>query len=97
MLTSSKILDTLRIHKPYFQKELGVIRIGLFGSYAKNNPGTDSDIDIFVELKSPNYNSMVEILATLEKDLDKKVDLTRKGPHLRRQFLQSIEKDLLYA
>lgn len=97
MITGQQILDTLRTHKPYFQKEPGVVRIGLFGSYAKNTPAKDSDIDILVELDSPDYKSLIEILSILEKDLNKKIDLVRKGPHLRKQFLQSIEKELMYA
>ncbi len=53
MLTRDEIIDTLRKNKPYFEKELGVIRIGLFGSYARENVQTDSDIDILVELLPP--------------------------------------------
>lgn len=74
-----------------------MISIGLFGSYAKNTAVNDSDIDILVELNSPDYNSMVEILTLLENDLKKKVDLIRVGPHLRKPFLHSIEKEVLYA
>jgi predicted nucleotidyltransferase len=84
------------MHKPYFQ-ELGVVRIGLFGSYAKDSASEDSDVDIFVELTSPNYDTLIIILETLERDLNKKIDIIRKGPHLREKFLQSIEKELLYA
>ncbi len=47
MLTRDKILETLRRNKPYFEKELGVIRIGLFGSYAKEQQVNDSDVDIW--------------------------------------------------
>ena len=35
MLTKEKILETLRSNKAFFEEELGVVRIGLFGSYAK--------------------------------------------------------------
>jgi predicted nucleotidyltransferase len=44
-------LKILKKNKPFFVKELGVIRIGLFGSYAKNQQQPGSEIDIFVELK----------------------------------------------
>ncbi len=53
MLTKEKILETLRSNKPYFEKELGVISIGLFGSYAKGMQVAESDVDVFVELRPP--------------------------------------------
>jgi len=97
MLTREKILDTLRQNKSYFEKELGVIKIGLFGSYAKGQQQEDSDVDILVELDEPDYHSLVSILVLLEKQLNNKIDLTRKGPHLREKFLSTIEKEIIYA
>lgn len=97
MLNKETILETLRHNKPYFEKELGVISIGLFGSYAKGNQLVDSDVDILVELKEPDYHSLISILILLEKQLNNKIDLIRKGPHLREKFLSTVENEIIYA
>lgn len=97
MLTKETILNTLRLHKPYFEKELGVVRIGLFGSYAKDLQQSDSDVDILVELKEPDYKSLFSILILLEQQLNSKIDLIRTGPHLREKFMNTVEKEIIYA
>jgi len=33
----------------------------------------------------------------LENYFDKKIDLTRKGKHLREKFMQTVEKEIIYA
>jgi predicted nucleotidyltransferase len=97
MLTKEKILETLRNNKPYFEKELGVIRIGLFGSYARDIQNTDSDVDILVELDEPSWSKLCGVWNILEKQLNTKVDLVRKGPHLREKFMRTLEKEIIYA
>ncbi len=97
MLTKEKILETLRRNKAFFEKELGVIRIGLFGSYAKDADSSDSDVDILVELRPPLANNFFALWTSLEKELNKKVDLVRKGSHLSENFLQTVEKEIIYA
>jgi predicted nucleotidyltransferase len=95
MLNKDTILETLRNRSAYFL-ELGVTRIGLFGSYAKDTAATASDIDIFVEMPA-NFNNLCELYNTLEKEFKVKVDIVRSGDHLRQPFLDIIEKEILYA
>jgi hypothetical protein len=33
----------------------------------------------------------------LEKEIKGKIDLTRKGPHLREKFIATIENEIIYA
>lgn len=97
MITKEQIISTLKLHKPYFEKEFGIKRIGLFGSYAKDLQQTDSDVDIFIELKSNDYRTILKTLLYLEKSLQTKVDLIYNGPHLRPSFLKTVEKEIVYA
>ena len=97
MLTKEKILDTLRYNKSYFEKELGVIKIGLFGSYAKETQEPGSDVDILVELDEQSWNKFCGVWNILEKQLNTKVDLVRKGPHLREKFMRTLENEIIYA
>ena len=96
-MTKDYILQFLRENKPYLRDQFGVQSIALFGSMAKGNQKVDSDIDLLVELTEPRFQYLMGCILYLEKKLGNKVDLIRKGPHLRKQFLDSIEKDLIYA
>lgn len=47
------LLGKLRALKPWLQ-ERGIARVRLFGSYARDEAGPDSDIDLLVTLTSSN-------------------------------------------
>lgn len=96
ILTKEEILALLAQNRGKL-RQMGVERIGLFGSFARNAPTQNSDIDLLVELEIPSYAAMIELYDFLSELLGSKVDLIRKGPHLRDRFLQTIEKDLTYA
>ena len=50
-MTQDIIINYLTEHKEQFIKDFGITKIGLFGSYARNEAKNDSDIDILIELK----------------------------------------------
>ncbi|RIH81687.1 Nucleotidyltransferase domain protein [Meiothermus luteus] len=79
MLTREEIVALLRKNYPYLAAEYGVGRIGLFGSYAKGEPSSASDIDIVVEFERPIGFKFVELAEYLENLLGKKVDLLTVG------------------
>lgn len=96
MLTNETILRTLQAQKPYFVNELGVKRIGLFGSFARGNQREGSDVDVLIEMP-PNFNDLCVVWKILEKELNTKIDLVRVGPHLGEPFLKDIRKEIIYA
>jgi len=56
MLTSNDIIKFLRENKPVFKNRFHCEKIGLFGSFARNEQTDKSDIDILVvyEPDTPN-------------------------------------------
>lgn len=96
-MTRSDILHLLTEHKELMQMQMGVKRIGLFGSYAREEANEGSDVDILVELESPDFEKLMALQVFLENSLDKSIDLLRVGPHLRPGFLADIEKEVVYA
>jgi uncharacterized protein len=94
-LNKDAILSFLRAYHDDL-RAFGVERIGLFGSFSNDTAHTESDIDLLVEMK-PNFSNLMALLIFLEKNLGRRVDLLRKGPHVRQKFLDSIEKELIYA
>ena len=96
-LSHKDILRLLKAEKAFLRNELGVINIGLFGSYAKGSQQVDSDIDLLVELKEPRFEWIAGLQMYLEKRFDKKIELVRKSDNVNRRFTQRIENEVLYA
>jgi predicted nucleotidyltransferase len=96
-MTKEEVLYMLKEDKIFLQKNFGVLTIGLFGSYAKNNQKADSDLDFFVEITEPLAKNYFGLWNYLEKRFNKKVDLVRKGIHLREKFINTVEKEIIYA
>lgn len=97
-LTRENIVSTLRKEKRVMKERLGVHDIALFGSYARDGQNEDSDIDFLVEQSEVDYKNLYNTLVFIEQKFPgKKIQLTRKGPHLSDRFLKSIEKDLIHV
>lgn len=95
-LNKNSILEFLKTHRIEL-KAFGVERIGLFGSFALGLEHQNSDIDFLVDIDKPDLIKMAQIALFLENQFGRKVDLTRRGKHLRARFLQSIEPHIIYA
>ncbi|MFY8184943.1 MAG: nucleotidyltransferase family protein [Bacteroidia bacterium] len=96
-MDKQEILDTLKAEKPYLSEHFGLEEIALFGSFTRNAANENSDIDLLVSLKKPSYSSLMGLYIYLEKKLNNKIDITRKGAHLSQRFMQHINKDLIYV
>ena len=93
-MTKEYILDFLRINKKLLKEKYQVTKIGLFGSYARNEAREDSDIDIAVEIESRNsFRSFFSLLHFLEDSFHKKIDLgmeTSLKPIAKKEILKEI-------
>ena len=79
-LTSKIIIKKLEKEKNKL-KERGVKKIGLFGSYAKDNQTSSSDIDFLVEFKNISAENFFGLLFFLEKLFRRKVDIVEIKIH----------------
>ncbi|MDA3946191.1 MAG: nucleotidyltransferase domain-containing protein [Helicobacteraceae bacterium] len=95
-MTKYEILNYLKEHYEEFEARYEVEKIGLFGSYARDDATDDSDIDIYVKMK-PNMFGMIAIKDQIEEGLHKKVDIIREHKNMKPLFLEMINKDLIYA
>lgn len=83
--------EVKRIVVPILKRN-GVIRAGVFGSYARGEATKKSDVDILIKVKAKKFSlfDLVRIELELKKALGKNVDLlTYKGidPCLKEQIL----------
>ncbi len=79
-------------------KEFGVVKAGIFGSYARGEQKRNSDIDILIEVsKDFSLFDLVALEREISKILKKKVDLiTYKSIHplLKKRILSEEVKIL---
>jgi predicted nucleotidyltransferase len=78
-----KIIDILR--------KKGVVKAGIFGSYARGEQNENSDVDILIDPPKGMEIEFVGLKIELENSLGKKVDfLTYNGinPHLKKYILK---------
>jgi uncharacterized protein len=72
------------------------IKVGIFGSYARGDNKTGSDIDILVEFKeAPSLLTLIKLENDLSEILGVKVDLVTTGALKNKRIKKSIQKDLI--
>jgi predicted nucleotidyltransferase len=95
--TRDKVLEELRHLKPVLEKQYGVMRIGIFGSFAKNKIREDTDIDVVIELKEPDLFSLVHIKKALEEDFHRRVDVISLREHMNPYLKRRIQTEAIYV
>ena len=73
----------------------GVRRIGLFGSFARNQGRARSDMDFLVEFEQPTFDNYMNLAFTLEKLFGRHVDLVTSDG-LSNHVRPYIEKEVLW-
>lgn len=96
MISRIEILNKLRELKPILSKDYSVKEIGLFGSFAKNEPKDDSDIDLLIELDKPIGWKFFSLEIYLEQIFGRKIDLVTKNA-LREGMKQDILSKVDYV
>ena len=91
------MLDTLTQFHQDRQDEFGIIRIGVFGSTARDTASADSDVDVVVELSEPDLLRLVGIKQELETLLDQPVDIVRYRERMNRFLKQRIDEEAVYV
>ncbi len=75
-----KILHTLKDFKENNTDKYGILTLGIFGSYARGEAKSDSDLDIVVEISNVDMFLLVHMKDDLEKIFNTKIDIVvRKG------------------
>lgn len=96
-MNRSMILDYIKAHKRFFKKEFKVKKIGLFGSFARDEEDDNSDIDIVVELEKPDMFYLIGIKQTLEEKFNKKVDVVRIRDKMNEVLKDKIMREVIYV
>lgn len=94
--TRDDILFKLRQQKAMLCQRYPLRRLALFGSWARGEQTTDSDVDILVDVAPSIGLGFVSLADELEELLGRKVDLVSSRA-IRPALWKEIESDLIDA
>ena len=90
--TADDILEFLRQHRETL-KAMGVQKIGLFGSYVRDEQKLDSDIDFLFTMDNFTWRRWMNVWNFIEDNLGRAVDLVPEEdlrPELHRYVLPEV-------
>lgn len=90
MITQEQIAIIIEAMKPYKPSKIGV-----FGSFARNEESTESDIDILYQFKETiGLFKLIQLQEKLQNQLNRKVDLISEKylhPQLKPHILNDVK------
>ena len=94
----NEILMFLQTHKDEMEQRFGVVSVGLFGSYAREEAREDSDIDIAIELRpeTKSLSNFFGIRRYLEQQFGKRVDLGIEST-LKPLAREMVAKEIIHV
>lgn len=88
------VVRRLKNMRPQLNKDFGVSKIGIFGSYSRGEEKINSDIDVLVEFNRPmNLFEFSRLKALLSDQLGIQVDLVTPGalkPLIKGNILKNV-------
>jgi hypothetical protein len=93
-----EIVAYLRNNKRLFYDRFGVTRMGIFGSFIRNEQTRSSDIDMVVEIEKSrkNIHSFLQLKRFLEKELARGIDLGFEHS-LKPMVREKIKGQIIYV
>ncbi len=88
------IENKLRIEKRYLMDRFYVSKIGLFGSFARDEQTETSDIDLLVEFSRPVGFEFLDLKDYLESVFGREVDLVTPNaikPYMKDEILSEVQ------
>jgi len=96
-MEKEKIQKKIEVNLPLLRQKYKVKRIGIFGSYVRNEQKRGSDVDVLVEFRTPvGFFEFIRLENYLSRILNKKVDLiSRKA--IKKAIKSDIIKEVKYV
>lgn len=93
----NEIIRTLKNFAELNKDKYAIIRIGVFGSAARDSMNELSDIDIVVELTKPDLFYLIGIKQDLEEKFHRPVDIVRYRDKMGAFLKKRIDKEAIYV
>lgn len=96
-MKQKEALELLQSYKRNHAEEFGIVRIGLFGSVARDEATQESDVDVVIETKHPNLFKLSRIRLDLKELMHAHVDLVNYRENMNTFLKERIKKEAIYA
>jgi predicted nucleotidyltransferase len=91
------LLETLRQYKKNNEKKYGITKLGIFGSFARDESSTVSDVDIVLKTRTPDLFNIVHIKEDLEEQLCLPIDIVRLREKMNPFLRKRIDEEAIYV
>ncbi len=99
MNNKKEILDFLQINHQHIVEKYHITKLGLFGSFARDEQTSNCDVDLLIEIEDGTKNIhdlKVSLNNYLSKTFNRNVDLIREK-YLKPYAKELILKDTIYV
>ena len=96
-MNREEILRILAGFRERKQGEFGILRLGIFGSVARDQATVASDVDVVVELAQPDLLALVGVKQELEELLRLPTDIVRYREEMNPYLKRRIEQEAIYV
>jgi predicted nucleotidyltransferase len=96
-MNRDEIINYLSRFREKNRTKYNIIRIGIFGSAARDSMNEKSDIDIVVELEKPDFFNLIDIKQALEAQLHHSVDIVRYREKMNKYLKRRIDSEAIYV
>jgi predicted nucleotidyltransferase len=93
----NEIIRTLRGFVEMNRDRYEIIRIGVFGSAARDSMNEQSDIDVVVELGKQDLFNIIGIKQDLEEQFSKPVDVISYREKMNQFLKKRIDEEAIYV
>lgn len=99
MLTKENILAYLKQSKQFYKEKYHITKLGLFGSFARDEQTEKSDIDIIIEMEPDTpeiFEKKQELKKILREKYQREIDLCNEK-YIKPIFKPYIIKEAIYV
>ena len=93
MQTPQEYINLIREHEQELRRVYGITSMRMFGSMARAQQTSTSDIDLFVDTLTPNPFILMDAKDYIEHTTGRSVDIVRNHRNLNRRLKTRIERD----
>jgi uncharacterized protein len=96
-MTYHEVIETVHRYRVDNAHRYPIVRLGVFGSAARQHMTDASDVDIVVELAEPDLFVLIGIKQELEELLQRPVDIVRYRKEMNEALKQRIDAEAVYV
>jgi uncharacterized protein len=99
MLQQNDIIGYLKDNKELFHKQFNIDKIGIFGSFSRNEQTETSDIDIIIEMPRGTediFEKKQQLKELLKNYFNREIDICRERS-IKPLFREMILKEAIYV